>query len=124
MFSINNVSNFQETFENITSLRYSFDESEFDSVSASARDFISFLLVLDQYERPTATQTLNHAWLTNHEGDDTSAAAVNKRRLGNFVVARQRWQKCTNVIMVCNSLQQGAGASEGAAKSWSDKHRS
>ena len=105
----------EETFDNITGLRYSFQDPEFETVSAAAISFVSFLLVVDASRRPSATQALEHSWLSADDDVDTvtavAAAAAEgegegrslRERLEHFV-AKRRWQKCGNVIMVCNAL--------------------
>ena len=53
----------QETFNNILSGGFTFEEDEFDDISQEARDFISRLLILDQSNRMHASAALYHPWM-------------------------------------------------------------
>ena len=54
----------QETFDNVFNLAYTFDEPEFEWISAEAKDFIRDLLVIDPTARASATEALAHPWLS------------------------------------------------------------
>lgn len=82
-----------ETFNNITSLIYTFEEDEFDPVSDVAKDFIRKLLVVRPDERLSARSALNHPWITGTHLT-TRLESGEKREQ----VARLRWSKCTNTI--------------------------
>eukprot|EP00090_Calanus_glacialis_P017073 TRINITY_DN26683_c0_g1_i1.p1 TRINITY_DN26683_c0_g1~~TRINITY_DN26683_c0_g1_i1.p1 ORF type:complete len:316 (+),score=110.29 TRINITY_DN26683_c0_g1_i1:29-949(+) len=82
-----------QTFNNITSLRFTFEEDEFDPVSSLAKDFIQKLLVLSPADRLSATEALKHPWITSK--DDTERPACSEK---DGEVARLRWSKCTNTI--------------------------
>ena len=106
-----------ETFDNITGLKYGFDDPEFQDVTELAKDFISSLLVLDCKRRPSATMALGHGWLADDHvmapGLERKGSATHRSRLGNFL-AKQRWQNCVNVTLACSALRdglEGAGAS-------------
>ena len=53
----------QETFNNILSGCFTFEEDEFDDISQEAKDFISRLLILDQSNRMHASAALYHPWM-------------------------------------------------------------
>ena len=53
----------QETFNNILSGGFTFEEDEFDDISQEAKDFISRLLILDQSNRMHASAALYHPWM-------------------------------------------------------------
>ena len=53
----------QDTYKNITSLCYVFEDEEFESTSSEAKDFIRSLLVLSQDERMSAAKALYHPWM-------------------------------------------------------------
>ena len=102
-----------ETFDNITGLKYGFDDPEFQRVTEGAKDFISSLLELDCKTRPTATQALAHEWLADALVPAPAAAAAggwkganHRTRLGTFL-AKQRWQNCVNVTIACSALKEG-----------------
>ena len=52
-----------ELFDKILSVNFDFPDPEWTNVSATAKDFISHLLVKDPKERYTAEQCLAHAWI-------------------------------------------------------------
>ena len=53
----------QETFNNILSGCFTFEEDEFDDISQEAKDFISRLLILEQSNRMHASAALYHPWM-------------------------------------------------------------
>ena len=53
----------QETFRNILSGIYSFDEEEFEEISKEAKDFIAKMLILEQSKRMHAAAALYHPWM-------------------------------------------------------------
>ncbi|XP_053405460.1 death-associated protein kinase 1-like isoform X2 [Mercenaria mercenaria] len=55
--------NQQETYHNITSINFEFDEEYFNGTSDLAKDFIQKLLVKDTRKRATIHQCLNHPWI-------------------------------------------------------------
>lgn len=52
-----------ETFQNITSVDYDFDEDYFGHVTNYAKDFISRFLTKDQRKRMTIKESLHHHWI-------------------------------------------------------------
>lgn len=55
----------RETMTAIINGAYDFNEAVFDNVSDDAKDFIQSLLV-EEDDRPTAQEALQHSWLQNH----------------------------------------------------------
>lgn len=53
-----------ETYSNVTHAQIDFDCEEFDHISDNAKSFILQTVVKDQKKRMTATECLNHPWLT------------------------------------------------------------
>ena len=53
----------QETFKNVLSGNYSFDEEEFEEITKEAKDFIAKMLILDQSKRMHAAAALYHPWM-------------------------------------------------------------
>jgi len=47
----------------VKSGKFSFADPVWANVTASAKDFITQLLTLDQNKRPSAEQALNHPWI-------------------------------------------------------------
>lgn len=52
-----------QTFTNITTLNFTFDEEEFEPISNTAKDFINKLLVLKPKQRMSASEALLHPWI-------------------------------------------------------------
>jgi len=57
----------KEVFLKILQADFKFFSPEWDSISQEAKEFISVLLVLDPYRRPTAVQCLDAPWIKNSE---------------------------------------------------------
>ncbi|KAK7109382.1 serine/threonine-protein kinase 17B-like [Littorina saxatilis] len=53
----------QETFCNISQVKYDFPDDLFSHISQQARDFITQLLIKDPRQRMTARQCMEHPWL-------------------------------------------------------------
>lgn len=88
---------------------YTMDEPEFEDVSEEAKNFITRLLVLDQSERMSAQDALNHAWFANKSALKKPVSKCQTDRLAG-ILARLKWQKCTKVIVACARLKQGINA--------------
>lgn len=69
--------NIKEVLRRVRSGRYSFPDSEWADISSEAKDFISGLLELDPKKRLTASEALQHVWLTS---TSTSERAINNDR--------------------------------------------
>lgn len=79
-----------ETFTNITSAEYDFDDEAFDAVSEEARDFIAMLLVKRKEDRLTAKQCLESEWLSQHD-DVMGNTKLCTDKLKKFII-RRKWQ--------------------------------
>jgi calcium-dependent protein kinase len=53
----------QEIMKKVKSGKFSFADPVWATISDMAKDFISQLLTLDQYKRPSAEQALKHPWI-------------------------------------------------------------
>jgi calcium-dependent protein kinase len=53
----------QEIMKKVKSGKFSFADPVWATISDQAKDFISQLLTLDQYKRPSAEQALKHPWI-------------------------------------------------------------
>lgn len=58
--------NYGALYEQIIGVNYSFDEMAWASISESAKDLVSKLLVADSRKRYTAEQILDHPWIVGH----------------------------------------------------------
>ncbi|KAI9478414.1 MAG: kinase-like domain-containing protein [Benjaminiella poitrasii] len=55
-----------ELIDEITHARYDFHERYWKNISVDAKEFIRALLVLDDKKRLTATEAMNHKWMTGN----------------------------------------------------------
>ena len=55
--------NDRKLYERVIKCDYEFEDSYWESISLSAKDFISKLLVLDTTKRLTAEDGLEHPWV-------------------------------------------------------------
>lgn len=72
--------NIKELFQQIMIAKYDFPAQYWDSVSASAKDFVRKLLVRNPGSRMSAAQALEHPWLTRQSGAP-SGPAIDSSRL-------------------------------------------
>lgn len=82
-----------DTFANITRADYDFDDEAFDTVTQSAKDFISSLLVHRKEDRLSAKQCLESMWLSQHNDDSPSKIRICTDKLKKFII-RRKWQVC------------------------------
>ncbi|KAL1460185.1 hypothetical protein WDU94_012121 [Cyamophila willieti] len=59
-----------QTMANVTIANYDFDDECFNEISEDAKDFIRKLLLKDITARMTASQSLQHPWLSRHPTPD------------------------------------------------------
>jgi len=101
-----------ETYSNISSVTYDFDEPEFDDISANAKDFIASLLKKNQNGRMTAKMCLDHPWLLEQ---DISHTVIKTENLRKFL-ARRRWQRCGQAIRAMKRMSGLAKDRKGLVK--------
>jgi len=89
-----------ETYNNISSLQYDFDEPEFDDISSNAKDFIKDLLKKKKQSRSTAKMCLDHPWLLEK---DIGNHIIKTDNLKKFL-ARRRWQRCGQAIRAMSRM--------------------
>lgn len=79
--------NIKEVLRRVRAGRYSFPESEWGDISGEAKDFIRGLLEVDPKKRLTASEALQHTWLTSTNiseraiNNDRSALGYEQRKL-------------------------------------------
>jgi len=93
----------QDTYNNITSLCYVFEDEEFENTSSEAKDFIRSLLVINQEDRMSAAKALYHPWMLTELS--RKELYSRKERLQKMV-ARMRWQKCTNMAKAVSRFKR------------------
>jgi myosin-light-chain kinase len=87
-----------ETFANITSINFDFEDEAFDPISEDAKDFIRRLLVKNPRKRMSAADCLEHPWLKQYErATQRNWAELNTDKLKSFLM-RRRWQKAAHAI--------------------------
>ncbi|XP_045045051.1 myosin light chain kinase family member 4 isoform X4 [Desmodus rotundus] len=56
-----------ETLNNILACRWDLEEEEFQNISEEAKEFLSKLLIKEKSWRISASEALNHPWLSDHK---------------------------------------------------------
>lgn len=109
---------FQETYDNVMALKYTFNEPEFQETSLEAQDFIRKLLVISPRQRMSAAEALTHPWLaaepkqiyvattTYITRTNSRKTSYDRSRLKMFISAKSRWTKCANVMLAVNTLKE------------------
>ncbi|KAJ1632493.1 kinase-like domain-containing protein [Pavlovales sp. CCMP2436] len=99
-------------FQQIKAGRYEFLRPYWDPVSATAKDFVSKLLVVDPARRMTAEQALAHPWLMLSEAERMSTE--NLIYVTQALKDRQARNKLKGIINVTRAMHRFQGAVEGA----------
>jgi len=89
-----------ETFSNINSVNYDFEEPEFDNITNEAKDFISSLLTRRPHMRLNAVASLQHDWL---QGEEEITVMLSTEKLRHWVT-RRRWQRCSKAIRAMKKM--------------------
>lgn len=79
-----------DTFTNITSADYDFEDEAFDAVTEEAREFIASLLLKRKEDRLTARQCLKSQWLSQLD-DVMGNTKLSTDKLKKFII-RRKWQ--------------------------------
>lgn len=79
-----------ETFTNVTTATFDFDDEAFDSVSEEAKNFIGALLVRKKEDRPKARECLESKWLSE-SNENFSNTRICTTKLKKFII-RRKWQ--------------------------------
>jgi len=79
-------------FEKIIKCEYDFPDPEWTHISENAKDFIRHLLVKDPKTRFTATECLEHEWLT---GSSHATSALSDGRIGDRMKNYNEQRKAT-----------------------------
>ncbi|KAK2171633.1 hypothetical protein NP493_1046g00060 [Ridgeia piscesae] len=104
------TNNQEDLFEKISSGKYEFTSPFWDGISDSAKELISYMLQKDTEDRYTATELLQHAWLSDDTAkDEDMHVGVASRIEENFV-------KCTATadrqpamdLIACTALDHGS----------------
>lgn len=79
-----------ETFTNVTTASFDFDDEAFESVSEEAKNFIGALLVRKKEDRPSARECLESKWLSDIN-ENFSNTRICTTKLKKFII-RRKWQ--------------------------------
>jgi len=91
-----------EVFDQILEGKFEYPSPHWDSVSASAKDLINKLLVLDPKKRMTAADALKHPWVKGHEvSADTLSSAITELKKFN---AKRKWKGAILATVAMNRL--------------------
>ncbi|KAI0212668.1 Serine/threonine-protein kinase DCLK2 [Lamellibrachia satsuma] len=102
------TNNQEELFEKISSGKYEFTSPFWDGISDSAKELISYMLQKDAEDRYTASELLQHAWLSDDTAKDEDLHdGVASRIEENFVKATADRQPAMNLI-ACTALDHGS----------------
>ncbi|CAE7274903.1 CaMKI [Symbiodinium microadriaticum] len=93
----------------IKSGSYTFHDNGWSDVSDDAKDFISRMLVIDQEQRWTARELMEHPWMTAHddvlECRDLTGVVQEMIRQS----ARRKFRAATNAVIMTNRLNRMLG---------------
>ena len=96
----------RQLFRNIQAGVYEFHDEYWSPVSDSAKDFISKLLQVDPNERLTATQALQHEWLTVDESQlvtqDLTGSALCELKKFN---AKRKFRAVVNTLIATQRMK-------------------
>merc|ERR1712048_1216822 len=88
-----------ETLSNVTSGEWDFDDPVFEDISDEAKDFIEELLKMNQTERGTVEECLQHPWFFFKK----FKKQIRTDRLKAFT-ARRKWKKTITAVRSTNFL--------------------
>ncbi|KAI9202021.1 briggsae CBR-CMK-1 protein [Polychytrium aggregatum] len=86
-------------FAQIMTADYAFDPDPWDTISASAKDLIRKLLVVDPSKRLTAEEALRHPWFTE------AAGTTHLKHVTENLSARKRLKKSITMVIGLNRLR-------------------
>ncbi|XP_026880734.2 caM kinase-like vesicle-associated protein [Electrophorus electricus] len=91
-------------FRKILAGDYEFDSPYWDDISDSAKSLVSRLMEVDQYQRLTAQEAINHEWISGNAASDKNikenvCAQIEK----NF--AKAKWKKAVRVTTLMKRLR-------------------
>lgn len=116
--------NQKELFKAIKSGKYEFHEDYWSHVSRDAKDLINRMLTVDPHRRITATQALQHPWMTTLaselQGRDLHSSLVELRKYNvrrKFRIIIKAFIAAARMQKAIASIRSAAAESAGAGKS-------
>jgi len=85
-----------QVFDLIIAGKFEFPEGQWKSISNSAKDLITHLLVTDPNKRYTAKQALQHPWITTQQTTTHLESAVAQLKSFN---AKRKWKRGINTVL-------------------------
>jgi len=82
-----------EIFQNILSVKYTFDDADWHGISDQAMQFVRGLLVLDPESRATAAQLLSHPWILKAPSVALPQLDKFKKGMTNYTDKRRQTKK-------------------------------
>jgi calcium-dependent protein kinase len=106
-----------EIFDSVRTGKFDFPSPEWDDISATAKEFVRYLLQKDPRERPTALQAMNHRWIQMHVSVDGKVSEKpsllrNTDRGTTFqkFLAMQKLKKAALLAIASNLTQAEVGS--------------
>lgn len=97
----------QAMFRKILKANYEFHDPWWNEVSASAKDLVTQLLLLDPRKRLTSQQALSHPWLRSHAASSArkmTLAQTNMKKLN----ARRKFRAASAAVVTINASARAA----------------
>ncbi|KAG2199708.1 hypothetical protein INT47_012844 [Mucor saturninus] len=98
-----------ELMDDITHARYEFHERYWRNVSPDARAFIRKCLSLNPADRPTATEALNHVWMTGQQAKDIDLLDTVRENFN----ARRTFKSAISAVKAMNRIRSQSLVKEG-----------
>lgn len=95
-----------ELLDEIIHARYEFHDRYWHNISSEARDFINKLLSIDPRKRPTATEALNHRWMTTDAALDQDLLEQVRENFN----PRQKLRSAIRSVQALQRMRTGATA--------------
>ncbi len=74
----------EEVFDAISKGKFEFPDAYWGHISASAKDFIEHLLVVDPQKRLNASDALKHAWIQTSGNNSSTALSLKSDKCQKF----------------------------------------
>jgi len=106
-----------EIFDSVRTGRFDFPSPEWDDISKTAKDFVTFLLQKDAKQRPTAAQAIDHTWIRMHDTSTKAPSTRSSVRTGSTrsttfqkFMAIQKLKKAALVVIATNLTEDQVGS--------------
>eukprot|EP00794_Sanderia_malayensis_P012034 gene12034-13276_t len=103
-----------ETFANVSSCEWDFDDESFEEVSDESKHFIEGLIDSLPSNRRNVSDCLQHDWIKNYNCNNSKKLRVDNLRK---FLAKKRWQRSVNAVRAIRRLSSFGAALLGKTKS-------